>query len=119
MGPMSRVQGDTWTWRVQWVQPTADGRSPDYSNPVDVTGFDAKLQVRRDPTQNAVLSLTSDPAAGLTIDPTQGVFDVRAEFAQTGTIPPGTYQWELEIDNGADRLTLVTQPLVVKPQVTV
>lgn len=113
------VQGDTWKLQVGWFEPLPNGQ-PDYDNPIDLTGYTAKLQVREAPGTTAVLSLTSSPAAGLTVNGALGTVDIRAAPAQTELIDPGTWLWELEVFNGTDRYTLnPSQRLVVKPQVTV
>lgn len=114
-------QGDTWAFQVGWYAPLPNTNPPvpDLTKPIDITGYQARLQVRAAPGSVAVLSLTSTPPGGLTVNGLAGTVDVRATPAQMTAIEPGTWQWELEIDNSVDRWTLDGGPLVVKAQITV
>lgn len=113
-------QGDTWQFSVGWyapLVPITDPPVPDLDNPIDITGYQARLQVRKEPGSVAVLSLTSSPPGGLTVNGTAGTVDVRASPAQMTAIAAGTWQWEIEIDNSVDRYTLDGGPLTVKAQI--
>lgn len=112
-------QGDTWSLTIGWYQPIPDTDYPDLSNPVDISGYTARLQVRRrlgDPDA-PVLALTSSPAAGLAIDGPAGVVTSRASPAQTSAVAAGSWYWELELTNGTDTHTIVEGPLTVRGQV--
>ena len=113
------VQGDTWRMQVAWLNPLPGTTEPNPADPVDITGYGAKLQVRQQAGEPSALSLTSSPAAGLTVNGSAGTVDVRAAPAQTELITAGTWYWELELDNGTDRYTIAGGTLVVKAQVTV
>lgn len=111
------VQGDSWEVQVGWYQPLPNGQ-PDYTNPNDLTGYTAQLQMRSRPTANPVLTLTSSPPVGLTVNGTAGTVDIYATPTQTLAIPPGTYQWEIEVDNGTDNYTLTTEIIYIREQVS-
>lgn len=113
-------QGDTWAFQVGWyapLVPITDPPVPDLANPINITGYQARLQVRKEPDSVAVLSLTSSPPGGLTVNGTAGTVDVRASPAQMTDIAAGTWQWEIEIDNSVDRYTLDGGQLTVKAQI--
>lgn len=119
-------QGDTWEGEALWCNPLPVGDpaagDPDPDSPIDITGYTARLQVRRrasDPT--ALLTLTSAPGDGLVVQPDDGdgnprlgVVAWRARPALTAALPTGRLVWELEVSTGdvdtdpdADRYTIV------------
>jgi len=52
-------------------------------SPVDLSTYEARMQIRATPSAtSAILSLTSSPAAGLTIDGTAGVIEIEITAAQ-------------------------------------
>jgi hypothetical protein len=115
-------QGDTWTLRVVWWPAIPGTAQPDLTaTPINLTGYTARLQVRKQPgdADDPVLALTSSPAAGLTIDAPAGSITARAAPAQTQAIPAGPWWWEVEVANGTDTYTLAGGPLTVKAQVVV
>jgi hypothetical protein len=120
--PLTMKQGDTWTVQVVWYPPITGTEQPDLTeDPIDMTGFTAKLQVRRRPGEPGApaLALTSSPAAGLTIDAPNGTITARATPAQTDVIPAGPWHWEVEVTNGVDTYTLAEGPLTVRGQTVI
>lgn len=112
------VQGDTWDFVVGWYEPLPSG-APDLANPIDISGWTAKCQVRPAVGATPALTLTSSPAAGLTVNGPAGTVTGRASPAQTAPLAPGNWLWEVEITNGTDTRTLnPSSKLIVKPQVT-
>jgi hypothetical protein len=116
---MTMKQGDTWTVKITWYNPIPGTTQPDLTNPINITGYTAKLQIRPEPgaTGDPVLTLTSGAGGGLTVDGPAGSVSGRASPAQTAAVPAGIWHWGCEIDNGTDRHTLVEQMIVVQPQV--
>lgn len=113
-------QGDTWTLQVVWWPAIPGTAQPDLTaTPINLTGYAARLQVRRRPgdTSTPVLALTSSPVAGLIIDAPAGTITARASPAQTQTIPAGEWWWEVEVSNAVDTYTLADGSLTVKAQV--
>lgn len=112
-------QGDTWSLTLTWYQPLPGTTQPDLTRPVDITGYTARLQVRRHLGDSAppVLALTSSPPAGLVVDGSAGSVTARASPAQTLPIPAGPWYWECEITDGTDTHTLAEGPLMVRGQV--
>lgn len=54
----------------------------DNGNPIDLTGYAAKMQFRKSTGAPVVLELSS-PTSGITITPAQGRIDIAATAAQT------------------------------------
>ena len=118
--PLKMKKGRTWVVTLQRFQPIpgTDPPQPDPTRPVDITGYTAKVQVKRDVNDpgEPMLSLTSP--VGVTVNGPQGRVDVRATPAQTALVAAGRWVWECEITNGADDIiTLGSGPLTVTAQV--
>jgi hypothetical protein len=92
-------QGATFDTTVTW---TADG------TPVDLTGYTARMKVAEDYDSTPALSLTSSPAAGLTLGGTAGTIRIVITDEQTATlaIESGKYDLELEAADGTVRRLL-------------
>ena len=86
-------------------------------DPVNLTGYDARLQVREffyspDP----VLSLTS--ASGITLGASAGTISVLIDAATTASLIPGDYVYDLELVAGGTVTRLIEGKFVVTPEVT-
>jgi hypothetical protein len=102
-------QGATWRFRL-----TIAGR--------DLTGCTARMQIREvyaSPTP--LLDLTSDPAAGITIDGPAGTITVEISAAQTAALAGvhrgGVYDLELESPDGTVE-RLLKGDVLIDPEVT-
>lgn len=116
--PLTRKQGDTWAWQIGWYQPIPGSNPPrpDYTNPINLTGWTAKVQLKRAYADTVpALALTS-PSGGLTVDGPNGAVSVLASFALTDIVP-GRYLWECEVTNGTARETIAEGPFIVTAQV--
>lgn len=115
-------QGRTWELQVGWYQPRPLIRPlvPDMNNPVDITGYSARLWIVPDEDHDATPGLElSSPSGGLTVTGPAGTVDVYASPAQTGALAEGFWWWELEITNGTDTYTLADGPIPVAAEVVV
>ena len=86
-------------------------------DPVNLTGYDARLQVREffyspDP----VLSLTN--ASGITLGASAGTISVLIDAATTASLIPGDYVYDLELVAGGTVTRLIEGKFVVTPEVT-
>ena len=74
----------------------------------DLTDYEARLEAKEKLTdETAVISMTSDPAAGLTIPiPVNGIIGVALTPAQTALISSSLLIWNLEIYTAADATVL-------------
>lgn len=108
-------QGDTWPLQVNWYNPLPNVvEKPDLTKPIDITGYNATLQVSTDSSADtALLTLTSSPAAGLTVNGPAGQVSAHATPAQTLALPDGHCWWGMEVSNGTDKYTLAAGPLFV------
>jgi hypothetical protein len=125
--PLSIRKKDTWAQHFTWVNPVQGTYKPDMSNPIDLTGFTATLQVSASSSSNAdvLLSITS-PAASLQVQPEEtdpdspnfggpilGQIALHVPPVVTDTLPARRCWYGLEVTDGIDRYTLAAGPLFV------
>lgn len=83
-------------------------REPDGTTPIDITGLEARIRFAAVGGDTNLLTLTSDPAAGLTITPLLGQIDMKITPAQTGALNLDVkLEWDLELYDPGDA-TVVT-----------
>lgn len=86
--------------------------------PVDITGYDAELQLRSYPaSSNAVLTL-STTLGGITITGATGNIAIHATALQTSAINEGPYDYDLEIYQGSSVTRVIQGQAIVSAQVT-
>jgi hypothetical protein len=103
-------QGAQWTLTV--VYDDSNG------NPIDLTGYTARMQVRRKfDSPTAVLTLDTG-GQGIVITPLTGTLALTATTGQTGLVEGGIYVYDLEITNGGVVTRLIQGNMTVRPQVT-
>lgn len=86
--------------------------------PINLTGFTAKMQLRKE--YNSViadLTLTTG-GGGIVITGATGVVDVAITAAQTGTLEPTFYVYDLELISGSNISRLIQGQITVAEQVT-
>jgi hypothetical protein len=88
--------------------------------PVDLTGYDAAMQVRENYGSTAlVLSLSTDGTAPeITLGGTAGTIDVSVPASVMATIPAGVYVYDLELDDDGTIVKPVRGQFEVRPEVT-
>jgi hypothetical protein len=89
--------------------------------PVDLTGYDAALQVRENYGSTAlVLSVsTAGTAPGIVLGGTAGTIDVSVSASVMADVPAGVYVYDLELDGGDDGVVKpVRGQFEVRPEVT-
>lgn len=114
-------QGATWQATVGWYNRVAnsDPPVPDYTSPVDLSGFTARLDVRAyagapDPPLASITNV-----AGIVIDGPNGLLALTLSAAQTAALPAGVSVYELEVTSpGGVRTRLSAANAVVSAQVT-
>jgi hypothetical protein len=102
-------QGATWTVNIVYTDYNGD--------PVNLTGYTARMQLREKFTSDAVLTLTTSNG-GLTLTPLTGGIAVIATAAQTEVIPAGFYLYDLELTSGSEITRLIQGQITVRAQVT-
>lgn len=107
--PLAVPQGITFRRRFHWA---LDGVA------VDLTGWDAHMQVRRFPSAGTVLADLT-PGAGITLG-ADGYIDVMLTAGQTAELPvtKGVYDLRLTQPGGGDTIGFLTGPFTVTPAVT-
>jgi hypothetical protein len=85
--------------------------------PINWTGYTAKLQVRRYPDSDAVLTLATG-GQGITTLTNDGKVSIVATATQTGAITAGNYVYDLELTSGTYVVRLVQGAFTVQAQVT-
>lgn len=101
-------KGATWERVIRWQD--SDG------NPIDITGYSAKLQISTDYETAPSLTLTS--GSGITITGAQGKLEILATATQTNSLSTGYYVYELELISGATVNRIMEGQLYVSPQVS-
>jgi hypothetical protein len=104
-------QGETFTRTVTW---SIDGSA------VNLANYTAAMQVKSSYTSNtAILTLTSTPAAGITLGGAAGTITLTISAADTADLAVGTYVYDLELTSDDDTVTrLLEGQFVVTPEVT-
>lgn len=102
------------TWFINFLYKDTNG------NAVNLTGYTAALQIRETyASTTTLLSLTSSPAAGITITAGTGTIAVTATAVQTAAIPTGVYVYDCEITDGTGVVTRIVQgDAYISPEVT-
>lgn len=103
-------QGSVWDLEITYQDP--DGV------PINLTGFTAKMQLRKDYNSTvADLTLTTD-GGGIVITGATGKIDISASAAQTGALDPTYYVFDLELTSGSNISRLIQGQITVAEQVT-
>ena len=102
-------QGATFSLVLTWKDSTG--------NVIDMTGFTAKMQVRKSKTaEEAVMTLTTENS-GITLGE-NGQIVLLASAEETAGIKEGQYVYDLEISTGMSVVRLIEGAFVVNGEVT-
>jgi len=86
-------------------------------NPVNLTGYSAKMQVRPfHYSDDLLIDLSS--SSGITLGASAGTIAVLVSASATQEIPAGDYVYDLEITTESNVYRLVEGKFVVTPEVT-
>jgi len=103
-------QGSTWT--VSLVYKDSDG------NPIDLTGYTAKMQLRRKfDSATAALTLATG-GQGIVITGPTGTIAITATDEQTEAIDAGLYVYDLDLNNAGIITRLIQGQATVSAEVT-
>ena len=93
-------QGSTYTMSVLYEEPDPTGAPGNV--PIDITGYEARMQVREGVDATAVLAeFTSSPAAGLAVDGPAGTVELTVTSEQTAAYTFINAVYDLEIYDGS------------------
>lgn len=85
------------------------------SMPVDVTGFSARLEGRKNITQQEPdFVLTSDTDGGLTVGKENGRIDVNVSPTGTDALKSGIYFYWLDVNTGSEIQRLLEGRITIK-----
>lgn len=90
------------------------------SQPIDLTGYAARLQVRHRPSsEDAILALDTTEGGGITVGGSNGEISIVVPAATTAGLPAGRHVYDLEIElPGGDTTRLIGGYFKVRPEVT-
>jgi hypothetical protein len=102
-------QGSTFNQQLTW---TID------NDPVDLTGYTARMQVREKHISNVYnLNLTTENG-GIVLGDDEGTILLTASATDTSEIIAKEYVYDLELDSGGEVLRLIEGKFIVTPEVT-
>lgn len=97
-------QGDTWDeFAVIWKQS---------GSPVDLTGYAASFTIMDRAGGSRIATYTSTDG-DLSVDAVGGRVNLNISKEKTALIAPGKYYFDLDVDNGTRKRTLIYGELVV------
>ncbi len=106
-------QGATWRLEVGWEDESGE--------PIDLSGWTARMQVREDHASDATLvSLSSEHGEGLVVDGPSGVVAIEISASATASLPApleGCYDLEVE-GPGGEVERLLHGCVDIEPEVT-
>lgn len=109
-------QGATFRARVVWRTSPSNGQPGD---PIDNTGYQARMQVRRTQQSAVLVALNSTPGGGLTLGGADGVIEIFMSDEQTDLLTSATCLYDLEVEapNG-DVYRVCKGKVLVDPNIT-
>lgn len=110
---MQMWQGATWHYELTWS-------TGDPSAPVNLTGYEARMQVREEiDSTDTILDLTSLIGGAITLGGAAGTIELDLSATATAEVTPGTHVYDLELESGAGVVTRLLQGnFVVSAEVT-
>ena len=89
------------------------------SNPIDLTGYSARMQIRPSHKSSEVILSLSSPDDGITLGTTDGLITVNITNAQSSAIDISAGRYDLELVNPSGLVTrLIEGKIKFKPEVT-
>ena len=106
-------QGATFEYSLTWYNDDAG------TQPRNLTGYTAKLQVRPHPSGPIAISMTSAAGGGITLGGAAGTIDLALDATETDVSRTGYLMYDLEMTapNG-DVYRLLEGAFVIYPEVT-
>lgn len=94
--PLSVEQGATFRKSMVWK---ING------NPVNLTGYTARLQARANRSFDPMLSLTSDAGGGITLVEAEGRITITISADTTSGLHVGKHKYDLELESAGGEVT--------------
>lgn len=102
-------QGATFSQRITYKVPAG--------TPVDLTGYTARLQLRKTPSSPITLSLTTENG-GITLGGAAGTIDLAVTATASAALAADVYVYDLELVNGSTVTRLLEGSATVSREVT-
>lgn len=118
-------QGATFTMAFQWCEPGVDALTP--GDPHDLTGFTARMQIRKKPGDDVLLSATTENGRiqigrnldGSLLGPASGWVRVELPDEATDLLSLKAAKYDLEVEDPAGRVYRLLQGAVtIDPNIT-
>jgi hypothetical protein len=123
--PLYIEQGATYTLAFQWCEPGADALTP--GDPHDLTGFKARMQIRKKQGEAVLASATTDNGKivlgrnrdGDDLGAASGWIRVELPDEDTDNLQTKTAKYDLEVEDAGGRVYRLLQGTVtVDPNIT-
>lgn len=85
--------------------------------PIDITGWTWEMQVRKKPDDTVVLALDQTDGIDI-IDATNGIIEINVSSANTESLEPGVYRYDLEYTNSGETVRLLEGDIEITAQIT-
>lgn len=103
-------QGATLTLSMTWKDPAGQV--------IDLTGYTARLQVRRSATASGDPLLEATEGDGITLGGTAGTIAIEISADAMAGLPAGDLRYDLELVSGSQVTRLIEGVFKVSPEVT-
>lgn len=103
-------QGATWNRVLTWKTGTP-------AAPVDLTGYTARMQLRRAVGYPVAVELTTENGR-ITLGGATGTITLSIDAATTAALTPMAYAYDLELVSGANVYRLTEGTITVTPNIT-
>lgn len=103
-------QGATWTLPLNYLESDETA--------VDITGWTARMQVRRDAESEIVVELSTTNGKITLSEPTEGELTLKLTATETTDLDPGTYRYDLELVDGSEVYRILEGTVTITEQIT-
>jgi len=88
------------------------------ANPLNITGYQARMMVRSTPSSSTVVLNLNTENGKISITGATGTINLSLTAAEMDAVAPRTYRYDLELVTGDTVIPLLEGAFIVKPQVT-
>jgi hypothetical protein len=88
------------------------------NNPIDLTGYTAKMQVREDAYTSVILDMSTANGKIVIATPANGQLEVSETASNMSLIDGGSYRYDIELTNGAEVTRLLEGGFYVSEEIT-
>jgi hypothetical protein len=103
-------QGATWGHKVTWLEI-------DTNNPIDLTEYSARMQVRQYTYGDVIIELTSDNGK-VVLGGTAGTIELALTAEETSSLPVGELKYDLELVKSTEVTRFLMGTITVDAEIT-